>query len=103
MLGQFANRNPVHPGFGDGTDSIPVDTSGRLEYSSRFRFFRNPDSFTHILQTEIVEHDRFCSGSQCLIQLFDRFDFDLDGNTGVSERRLQRLTNTTGRGNMVFL
>jgi len=102
VLGEAADGNAVHAGFGDGAHGVQADVAGGFEQGAAGRAF---DCAAHGVEIEIIEQDQLRTGRQRFVELVQRFHLDLHAHAvaGQPERRFQHRCDAAGRGDVVFL
>lgn len=101
VLGQAADGDVVHAGFGNGAQGRFVDAAGGLQLGTAGGEFY---CGAHVFQTELVEHDDIGPGFQRLLQFFQAFYLDfhwLAGGDAVGGA--DGLGDAAAGGDVVFL
>lgn len=101
-MGQGADGDDVHPGFGDGTEGLLPDTAARLEESPAIH---DPDGFGHGRAIHIVEHDDVRPGIERLPDLVEVAGLHLEFHhmPELFPDSRHRLGNPAGSVDMVIL
>ncbi len=106
MLGEAADGNAVHPGFGHCAHRVQRDVARCFEQGAAVGDLHR---VAHIGEAEVVEQDHRGTGSQGQVQFVEAFDFDLDEFAAILRvlgdllGRCHGLRNATGGMDVVFL
>ncbi len=101
VLGQGADRDIVHAGFGDCAQGAVVDAAGGFQFGAA-----GGDGYglAHLVQAQLVEHDDVRSGLKRLLQFRQAFHFDFHRLAGGDlVGGLDGLGDAAAGGDMVFL